>query len=77
MHKHRVYRRLNAALASPDAQSSDTTIMALEQIVVDSWLWSGSKDLQAHLKGLRTMIQMRGGFQKLGMQGFLSKMIIM
>lgn len=75
-HKHRVYRRLNAAIATPEVQSSDAAILALAQIVVDSWYWGGSKDLLTHIKGLKTMIRMRGGLQKLGMQGFLSKLII-
>lgn len=33
-------------------------------------------ELLAHLKGMRHMIQLRGGYQNLGLEGLLSKMII-
>lgn len=76
-YKQRVYRRLNSMLQKPETQASDAAILGLEQVVVDSWFWGGSADLQTHIGGLKTMIRMRGGFQDLGMQGFLAKAIIM
>lgn len=33
-------------------------------------------ELRAHLKGMRHMIQLRGGYQNLGLEGLLSKMVI-
>lgn len=75
--KDRVYRRMRDMLVHPDMQTSDAAILGVEQMIIDSWLWGGTKDLEAHISGLKTMVRLRGGIQKLGMQGFISKVIIM
>ncbi|KAI5458892.1 hypothetical protein BGZ63DRAFT_361708 [Mariannaea sp. PMI_226] len=76
MHKGKVYQMLNDQLRNEATQITDASILAVVQMVVDSWYWGATLDLHAHIAGLKQMIKMRGGLHKLGMHGFLAKTII-
>ncbi|KAJ0163603.1 hypothetical protein CTA2_2728 [Colletotrichum tanaceti] len=53
---------------------SDAAIAGVIQLTVAEWYWGESEeDLRYHLRGLRGMIRLRGGFNKLGMNGLLAK----
>ncbi|OHW99431.1 hypothetical protein CSPAE12_01893 [Colletotrichum incanum] len=53
---------------------SDAAIAGVIQLTVAEWYWGESEDdLRYHLKGLRGMIRLRGGFNELGMNGLLAK----
>ncbi|GJC98029.1 hypothetical protein ColKHC_06855 [Colletotrichum higginsianum] len=57
---------------------SDAAIAGVIQLTVAEWYWGESEeDLRYHLRGLRGMIRLRGGFNKLGMNGLLAKNAIM
>jgi len=43
----------------------------------DSNSWSNYDNVQAHMKGLKEMVRLRGGLGDLGHDGFLRKMIIL
>lgn len=70
------YQALNQHLRANATQTTDAAILAVTEMVLDEWLWGATKDLLAHMGGLKTMIKMRGGLQDLGMNGYLSKLIL-
>jgi hypothetical protein len=72
-HKGEAIRMLNEHLRSGPRQTSDSAIAGVVQLIVDEWYWGETQDLRAHLRGLREMIRLRGGFAQLGMSGFLAK----
>ncbi|KAH6690307.1 hypothetical protein F5X68DRAFT_68868 [Plectosphaerella plurivora] len=72
-HKGEAIRMLNEHLRSGPRQTSDSAIAGVVQLIVDEWYWGETQDLRAHLRGLREMIRLRGGFGQLGMSGFLAK----
>lgn len=76
-YKGGVHRMLNDHLSAPKTQISDVAIMGASQMVMDSWYWGTTDELMAHMAGLKTMVKMRGGFQDMGMQGFLAKTALM
>ncbi|KAK7409324.1 hypothetical protein QQX98_008503 [Neonectria punicea] len=76
LHKGKVYQMLNEQLRNSATQTSDTSILGVTQMVIDSWYWGATVDLKAHIFGLKQMIAMRGGLNKLGLHGYLSKTVI-
>ena len=72
-----VFQSLNDYLRSPQSQTTDVAILAVTEMVLDEWYWGGTQALQAHMKGLRTMVALRGGLQDLGMHGYIAKAILM
>jgi hypothetical protein len=77
MHKGKAYHMLNEQLRTEETQVSDASILGVTQMVVDSWYWGATTDLKAHIRGLKQMIQMRGGLANLGLHGYLAKAILM
>ncbi|TLD26715.1 hypothetical protein PspLS_05284 [Pyricularia sp. CBS 133598] len=76
-HKGLAIRMLNELLRSPADSTSDEAIAAVIQMILDEWYWGdSSNDLQAHLRGLREMIRLRGGIQNLGMDGLVGKLAV-
>ena len=67
---------LNEHLRSDVFYTSDAAIAAVIQLIIDEWYWGEDLDLRAHLRGIRQMIKIRGGYGKLGMNGLLAKMVI-
>jgi hypothetical protein len=72
-YKGQAIRMLNDHLRSQTCQTSDAAIAGVIQLIVDEWYWGRTQDLRAHLRGLRQMITLAGGFRNLGMNGLLSK----
>lgn len=72
-----VYQSLNERLRLPDTQTSDAATLAVAEMALMEWYWGSTQEVHAHLQGLRTMVQLRGGIQDLGMHGYISKMILM
>ncbi|KAJ9141711.1 Oleate activated transcription factor 3 [Pleurostoma richardsiae] len=74
-HKGMAIRMLNDHLRSKTA-TSDEAIAGVTQLIMDEWYWGEDRDLRAHLRGLREMIRLRGGFRSLGLNGLLAKLVI-
>jgi hypothetical protein len=74
--KGRAIHMLNEHLRSQPMQTSDAAVAGVVQLIVDEWYWGETADLNAHLRGLREMIRLRGGFHNLGMHGLLAKLVI-
>ncbi|TLS28232.1 hypothetical protein PpBr36_01535 [Pyricularia pennisetigena] len=76
-HKGLAIRMLNELLRSTSDSTSDEAIAAVVQMILGEWYWGdSSNDLQAHLRGLREMIRLRGGIHNLGMEGFVGKLVV-
>lgn len=52
-------------------------MLAVMQLILTSWYWSSTEELHAHMTGFKKMIQLRGGCQNLGMEGFTSKIALL
>ena len=74
-HKGFAIKLLNEHIRST-ALPSDEGITGVIQLIIDEWLWGDVNDLRAHLRGLREMIKLRGGFRTLGLHGLISKLAI-
>jgi hypothetical protein len=77
IYQSHVYYMLNKQLGDINAQKNDTLMLAVVQMIADSWYWGETNHLTAHLIGLKIMVRMRGGLGKLGLRGYLAKMILM
>lgn len=75
-YKGKAIHMLNENLRSQQHQTDDAVIAGVIQLILDEWYWGDTDDLKAHMRGLREMIRIRGGFQYLGMDGLLAKMVI-
>ncbi|KAI8310832.1 hypothetical protein K4K59_007959 [Colletotrichum sp. SAR11_240] len=54
--------------------TNDAAIASVIQLAAAEWYWGdNNEDVQHHFKGLRDMIRLRGGFDRLGMNGILAK----
>ncbi|KAK0719499.1 hypothetical protein B0H67DRAFT_599232 [Lasiosphaeris hirsuta] len=74
-HKGFAIQQLNEHIRST-ASPSDEGITGVIQLIVDEWYWGDTNELRAHLRGLREMIKLRGGFRTLGLHGLISKLAI-
>lgn len=79
LHIHRATTTslLNEYISSPTLCTSDSAILAVYQLILTSWYWGSTEELHAHMAGFKRMIQLRGGCQNLGMEGFTSKIALM
>ncbi|CEI66562.1 unnamed protein product [Fusarium venenatum] len=71
-----VYIMLNKLLGDDTARENDTLMLAVVQMIADSWYWGETGNLNRHLSGLKRMVRMRGGLSRLGLRGYLAKMIL-
>jgi hypothetical protein len=76
MYQSHVYFMLNQQLGDQIARENDTLMLAVVQMIADSWYWGETDHLMAHLRGLKHMVRMRGGLSRLGLRGYLAKMIL-
>lgn len=53
---------LNDYLRSP-ASATDEAISAVSQLILNDWYFGETRDMQTHLKGLRELVRLRGGFR--------------
>lgn len=74
--KGQAIHTLNHHLRS-DGTVSDEAISAVTQLISNEWYFGETQDLQAHLRGLREMIRLRGGYDNLGMRGLVAKVALM
>ncbi|KXJ90780.1 hypothetical protein Micbo1qcDRAFT_225647 [Microdochium bolleyi] len=69
-------RMLNDHLRSENTSTGDEVIAGIAQLVADEWHWGAPHDVRAHLRGLRDLLRVRGGFNALGLGGLLSKIVL-
>ncbi|OAA44179.1 hypothetical protein NOR_03907 [Metarhizium rileyi] len=79
LHTHRATatQMLNEYIGSPTLCTSDSAMLAVNQLILTSWYWSSTEELHAHMAGFKKMIQLRGSCQNLGMEGYTSKIALL
>ncbi|KAB5580746.1 hypothetical protein GE09DRAFT_1083465 [Coniochaeta sp. 2T2.1] len=70
--KGQAIHTLNAYLRSP-ASATDEAISAVSQLILNDWYFGETRDMQAHLRGLRELVRLRGGFDEPGVNRLVSK----
>lgn len=68
---------LNELLRSKDESTSDEAIAGVVHFITSEWYWGTTDNVQAHMRGLREMVRLRGGLKNLGMNGLLMKMVVL
>ncbi|KAF4810383.1 hypothetical protein CGCSCA5_v010681 [Colletotrichum siamense] len=64
----------NTGTVGETSGTNDAAIASVVQLAAAEWYWGdNNEDVQHHFKGLRDMIRLRGGFDRLGMNGILAK----
>ncbi|KAJ4396604.1 hypothetical protein N0V93_000825 [Gnomoniopsis smithogilvyi] len=74
-HKFRAIKVLNEHLQTHES-TTDEAISAVMQLMLNEWYWGNMDDLEAHTRGLKEMIRLRGGFRSVGLSGLLAKLVI-
>ncbi|KAH8900975.1 hypothetical protein GQ53DRAFT_775682 [Thozetella sp. PMI_491] len=74
-HKGRTIALLNEHLRSQPS-TTDEAVAGVVQLITNEFYWGDMDDLHAHLRGLKEMIRMRGGFRNIGLHGVISKLAI-
>lgn len=67
---------LNEMLRSEENSTRDETIAAVVYLTTNEWYWGINDNVQAHLRGLRQLVDLRGGLES-EMNPFLKQMIIL
>lgn len=77
IHRATATQMLNKYISSPTLCTSDSAMLAVNQLILTSWYWSSTEELHAHMAGFKKMIQLRGSCQDLGMEGYTSKIALL
>ncbi|PVH85216.1 hypothetical protein DL98DRAFT_651089 [Cadophora sp. DSE1049] len=76
-YKCKVISLLNEMLSQKVTSTSTEAIAAVLYLAVHEWYWSNYENIQAHMKGLKEMVRLRGGLENLGMSDFPRRMILL
>jgi hypothetical protein len=67
---------LNEMLGNEESATSPEAIAGVLYLMVNEWYWCNRDIVQSHMVGLKEMIRLRGGLHKLGLSGFVRKMVL-
>ncbi len=68
---------LNEMLNKKETATCNEAITGVMYLVVNEWYWSNFTTVQAHMRGLREMVKLRGGLDQLSMNTFLKNMALL
>lgn len=74
--KARALREINAAMTKSDVAVTDAMIGAVAKMAAYEAVFGDSSHFAQHMKGLRLMLEMRGGLSTLGLGGLLERMLV-
>jgi hypothetical protein len=74
--KQQALEAINESLQSPKGSMDDPIIGAVAKMASYEAMYGDVTTYQAHMRGLKKMIEMRGGLSSLGLNGLLRRMII-
>jgi len=77
IHRTNAMRMINEHISDPRRCTDDSAMLAVAQSILTSWYWGSTAELRTHMVGFKRMIEMRGGMQSLGMEGYTSKISLM
>ncbi|TVY78251.1 hypothetical protein LSUE1_G006779, partial [Lachnellula suecica] len=67
---------LNDMLRSEEQSTCDETICGVVYLITNEWYWGIKENVEAHLRGLRQIVSLRGGLEE-DMNPFLRQMIVL
>jgi hypothetical protein len=73
--KSEVISMINTSMDDPQQRTSDATIIAVLNILNSEMISCDTSALKTHQRGLKKMISMRGGLDKLGVLGHLARTV--
>jgi len=74
--KGRALAAIQAALLKPDRAVTDALIGAVAKMAAYEAIFGDSQVFAAHMRGLQTMLELRGGLSSLGLNGLLERMVV-
>ncbi|EMC99477.1 hypothetical protein BAUCODRAFT_50852, partial [Baudoinia panamericana UAMH 10762] len=74
--KARALTEINLALADQKRATSDALISAVMKMAAYEAIFGDSATFAAHMRGLKMMLKLRGGFPTLGLNGLLERMVL-
>ena len=74
--KARALAEINKTLADPKRGISDAMLAAVAKVAAYEAIFGDSATFTAHMKGLKMMLKMRGGYSTLGLNGLIERMIL-
>ncbi|KAK4579905.1 hypothetical protein LTR86_000106 [Recurvomyces mirabilis] len=74
--KARTLAEINKTLADPKKGISDAMLAAVVKVAAYEAIFGDSASFTAHMKGLKMMLKMRGGYSTLGLNGLIERMIL-
>lgn len=75
-HRGNALRMLRQALVKPDAEVEDAILFTVVALLAFDMIYMDWTSFEAHLKGLRQLIKIKGGADNLGWHGWLSSTYI-
>lgn len=75
--REEIVRVIGECLSDPDTCCSDGNIVSVLHLVFGEMIVANDEALQWHEQGLYSMVQKRGGLDKLGGDGLLASMVTM
>jgi hypothetical protein len=63
-------------MTNPTRATGDAIVLAVAKMASYEAMYGQVPTYQAHMRGLKRMIELRGGFSVLGLDGLLQRMII-
>lgn len=76
-YKVKIINMLNELLSNKETATSIEAIVVVVYLMTNEWYWSNYDSAQAHMKGLRDMVRLRGGLDGMGMGEFVKRMILL
>lgn len=67
---------INTRMRDPESATTDTSIGAVAKMASYEAMYGDVKTFQAHMRGLKRMIQARQGLANLGLNGLLARLVI-
>ncbi|KAH8597041.1 hypothetical protein B0O99DRAFT_685512 [Bisporella sp. PMI_857] len=76
LYRGRLLQSISKALDDDRTVVSDCTIAGLVKLETDEWLAGNKEQFNLHANAIRNIVRLSGGLHALGMQGFLSELIL-
>ena len=74
--KQQALAAINIAISCAGAQASDCLVASIAKMASYEAIFGSEDQYHAHMDGLTTMLEMRGGLSALGLNGFLGRLLL-
>jgi len=70
-YKLKIINMLNELLSHRHTSTSIEALVVVVYLMTNEWYWCNYEGAQAHMKGLREMVRLKGGLEGIGMNDFV------